>query len=324
MTETLQAPAPAGKYLVDSYGDWAKREGIPIVTGAVLDLLAIETRKWARFDMDGAVCHLDGRDDFLALSVVVLKPGARSAPQHHLYEELCFVLAGSGSTEIERGDGTVRRVEWGPDSLFAVPMNARYRHHNPGAEPARLALVSDLRYLLNLYRNEHFLFATELAPPERAAADDLAGDLAALPLAAGSRRFSLASGSIGADLHELAPKTYRPARRQMQGIPLFGVAGAGYTLIDADRPDEARRIDWRRGLVIAAPGMSFNQHFNAGALPCRYLEVQFGSERYPLFRSRRAAYGDRSVYAAGSAEIGPDEEDPRIAAQFEAECRRLR
>jgi mannose-6-phosphate isomerase-like protein (cupin superfamily) len=319
MSDVIQAPAPAGKYLVDTYGDWAKGEGIPIVTGAAIDLLAIETKPWARFELGGAFCHLDRRDDFLTLYVVTLAPGARSAPQHHLYEELCFVLSGQGVTEIER-DGATREIAWSRDSLFALPMNARYRHRNTGAEPVRMAIVSDLRYLLSLYRNERFLFAAiQDLGQDFAAAPEVVDALDRTPLDDGGRRFSLGSGSIGADLIALAPRTRLPARRQMQGIPLLGVTGNGHMLIGADRPGDATRIDWRRGMAVAAPGMQFNQHFNAGNTPARFLEMQFGSERFPLFRSRRAAYGDRSVYAAGSAEIAIADEDPRIATQFEAE-----
>jgi hypothetical protein len=67
--------------------------------------------------------------------------------------------------------------------------------------------------------------------------------------------------------------------------------------------------------------MRFAQHFNPASAPARLLAVELGSERYPLFRSRRAAYGDRSVYAAGNAEIARDQEDPRIAAAFAEACR---
>jgi quercetin dioxygenase-like cupin family protein len=321
MAETLQASPPAGKYLVDSYEEWAKGEGIPILAGAALDLLAVEPRPWARFGVAGAFCHLEGRDDFLTALLLELAPGARSAPQRHLFEAVCFVLAGSGTVELELAQGA-RRLEWGPDSLFALPMNARYRLVNSGAEAARLVLLSDLRYLLNLYRSERFLFATEMAFPEREAGDGLVHDLAALPLGdAADRSFDLAAGSLGGDLQALAARSYRPARRQMQGTHLLAIAGAGYTLLGSDAPDAATRIDWRRGTLFAAPGMRFAQHFNPGAAPARLLGIELGSQRYPLFRSRRAAYGDRSVYAAGRAEIARDEEDPRIAAQFAAACR---
>jgi mannose-6-phosphate isomerase-like protein (cupin superfamily) len=302
--------APPGKYLVDSYEDWAKGEGIPIVTGPAADLLAVETKPWARFGVNGAFCHLDGRCDFLTVFLIELPAGARSTPQRHLYEEVCYVVAGRGFTEIELANGAKRKVEWGPKSLFAVPMNARYRHVNESGTPARLAAVNDLRYLLNLYRNHHFIFDTPAEFAERSGALYLAADTVALDAEMLSP--TLANGSIGSDIVELAAGTYRRASRQMQGSHLFGVSGEGYTLTWAEGDADFARNPWRHGMVLAPPGMSFHQHFNAGAEPARYLGLQMGSLGHPMFRSRRAAYGDDRVYASGSAVIAYADQDPRI------------
>jgi mannose-6-phosphate isomerase-like protein (cupin superfamily) len=312
---TPNSVAPAGKYLVDPYEDWAKAEGIPIVTGAALDLFAVELKPWARFGVNGAFCHLDGRCDFLTVFVIELPPGASSMPQKHLYEEICYVLAGQGSTEIELASGETRTIEWGPRSVFAVPMNARYRHRNPSSAPARFAVVSDLRYMLNLYRNQEFIFATPNSFPERDGEFLVAADTVALSAGLGglsSLSPTLVNGSLGADIAELAPGTYGQASRQMQGSHLFGVAGEGFTLAWEEGAADFARTAWRHGVVYAPPGMAFHQHFNAGAAPARYLDLQLGSRRYPMFRSRRAAYGDDRVYASGSAEIAYAGQDPRI------------
>ncbi len=289
-------PAPAGKYLVDPYEDWAKGEGIPIVTGAAVDLLAVEPAPWARFGVNAAFCDLDGRCDFLSVFLIELSPGASSAPQKHLYEEVCYGLAGHGTTEMELAGGGMRTIEWGPRSVFAVPMNARYRHRNASAAPARFAAVNDLRYLLNLYRNQRFIFDTPNIFPERDGETCFAADTFGLDSTAGSgisaASPTLADGSIGADVVELAPGTRANTSRQMQGWHLFGVAGEGYTLAWEENEQDSRRTDWRHGVVYGPPGMAFHQHFNAGAAPARYLGLQLGSSRYPMFRSRRTAYGD--------------------------------
>jgi mannose-6-phosphate isomerase-like protein (cupin superfamily) len=320
MTEIDQA-APAGKYLVDPYEDWAKGEGIPIHTGASIDLLAVDTRPWARFGGKGAFCHLEGRCDFLSVFLVELPPNTSSAPQKHLYEEVCFVLSGSGATEIELADGGKQTIEWGPKSLFAVPMNARYRHRSTSGAPARLAAVNDLRYMLGLYRSQKFIFNVPATFPERAGGTNLVPDVAALALretegekGSASASLTLSEGSIGADVVEIPSGIYRKARRQMQGSHLFGVAGEGYTLVWEEGEQDFVRTDWRHGIVYAPPGMAFHQHFNAGRNPARYLDLQLGSARYPMFRSRRAAYGDSEVYASGSAEIPYAAQDPRIHA----------
>jgi mannose-6-phosphate isomerase-like protein (cupin superfamily) len=307
MTE-LNQPAPPGKFLVDPYQEWAKGQGIPIHTGAAVDLLAAETKPWARFGVAGAFCHLDGRDDFLTVFLIELAPNAASAPQKHLYEEVCYVLSGDGATEFELADGRKQSIEWGPRSLFAVPMNARYRHRNASGAPARLAAVNDLRYLFSLYRNEQFMFDTPAAFPERETGRYSVADAAA----ATPEALTLASGTLGADIVELPPGMYQQAARQMQGSHLFGVAGEGYTLAWEEGMPDFARTDWRHGIVYAPPGLAFHQHFNAGAEPARYLEVQLGSLHHPMLRSRRAAYGDTTVYAAGNATIAYAAQDPRV------------
>lgn len=304
----INQPAPAGKYLVDPYEDWAKGEGVPIHTGAAVDLLRAEVKPWSRFGVSGAFCHLDGRDDFLAVFLVELPPNSGSAPHRHLYEEVCYVLAGSGTTEFEAPDGHTRVIEWGPKSLFALPMNAPYRHRNTSAVPARFAAVSDMRYLFNLYRSESFVFGSTLQFAERHGGAEAVADLAKQP----AGPLTLANGTLSSDVVELAPGTYGQASRQMHGAHFFGVGGEGYTLAWEEGAQDFTRIAWRHGVVAATPGMAFRQHFNAGAAPARYLDVQLGSQQQPIFRHRRAAYGDTSVYAAGSAAISFAGQDPRI------------
>jgi hypothetical protein len=51
--------------------------------------------------------------------------------------------------------------------------------------------------------------------------------------------------------------------------------------------------------------MEFHQQANSGAAPAAFLRVELGSQASPLFRSRRAAYGDTEVYASGSAVMAP-------------------
>ena len=87
-----------------------------------------------------AIVHLKGRGDFVSMFVLDLAPGAKTAPQKHLYEEVVYVLSGHGSTTVEPSDGRKHSFEWGPKSLFALPLNARYQHFNSsGRERARLA-----------------------------------------------------------------------------------------------------------------------------------------------------------------------------------------
>ena len=311
MSEINQSPPP-GKFLLDPYEDWAKAEGVPIHAGMSVDLLQVDVRPWARFGVNGAFCHLNGRDDFLAVFLIELPPNSGSAPHQHLYEEVCYVLSGTGSTEFQASDGNTRVIEWGPKSLFALPMNARYRHRNTSAQPTRFAAINDLRYLFNLYRSEKFVFGTPLQFAERHGGTEMVADVANQP----AGPLTLAKGTISSDVVELAPGTYGQATSQMHGAHLVGVDGEGFTLAWEEGAQDFACTPWRHGVITATPGMSFRQQFNAGNQPARYLDMQLGSQQQPVFRHRRAAYGDTSVYAAGSATISFAEQDPRIHASW--------
>lgn len=147
------------RFLVDSYRDWIAGEGIPVVEDFGLDLLSLEVRPWARQGdgVSGAFALAKGRGDFLDVQVLEIAPGKAGAPQRHLYEVIVYVLAGRGSTTVWSHTGEKHSFEWGPKSLFALPLNARYQHFNTsGREPVRLVAVTNLPMMLNAFHNHAF------------------------------------------------------------------------------------------------------------------------------------------------------------------------
>ena len=163
--------------LIDDYLDWTKEEGVPIVEDFGVDLLAVETKPWARMGTHGAFAHVKGRGDFLSIFVIDIQPGSKTEPQKHLFEEVIYVLSGRGSTTVEADDGNKHTFEWGPKSLFALPLNARYQHFNgSGQEPARMASTNNLPGVLNTFHNREFVstirstFPSGRAPPSSSAA----------------------------------------------------------------------------------------------------------------------------------------------------------
>jgi len=126
------------KYLVDPYLDWSKREGIPIHEDFGVDMLTAETAPWPRLGdgCKGAFAHLKGRGDWMTVFLLEIPPGGQSAPQQHMFDEMFYVLSGTGSVVVEMPGGGSHSFEWGPRSLFAPPLNARYRIFNAsGREP---------------------------------------------------------------------------------------------------------------------------------------------------------------------------------------------
>ena len=347
MVET--APQDVGdRYLVDFYENWCQGEGIPIYEDFAIDMLAIEAQPWARFGVGGALCHLKGRCDYLTIFLLELPAGGKTAPQKHIYEDVIYVLEGSGSTTVEFTDGRKHSFEWGQHSLFSVPINARYQHFNgSGRKRARLASTNSLRHILNLFRNEAFIFDNATAFPEREGRQDyFSGEGEYIAIRPGrhqwetnivsnimefklktweargaggsSLRFILADSSIGVHVSELPVGTYKKAHRHPPGYCVFAVTGHGYSLLWNEGDENFVRTDWHPGVVYAPPDMMFHQHFNAAPGPARYLAVQMGSTRYPLFQSKFYTYdmGADSSTDDGGNQIEYENQDPRIHKMF--------
>ena len=58
------------RFLFDPYLEWVKGEGVPVVEDFGIDLIEVETKKWARFGTNGAIAHLKGRGDFISIFVL--------------------------------------------------------------------------------------------------------------------------------------------------------------------------------------------------------------------------------------------------------------
>jgi uncharacterized RmlC-like cupin family protein len=337
----------ARKFMLEPYLDWAETQGVPIHEDFAIDMLAVESKPWDRIGARGAICHLKGRDDFLTTFLYELPPGGSTTPVQHIYEEVVYVLSGHGSTTVEAAD-RIHTFEWGPKSLFTVPLNAKYRHFNTsGREPVRLAATNNITYLMNLFRKESFIFQNASPFPERWGqlgyfsgegqhidvlqgrhqwetnfVPDLSGfTLKAMPTrgAGGtSLRFILGDGSIGCHCSEIPPGTYKKGHRHMNGVVIHAVTGHGYSLLWYEGDKEFRRTDWRHGVIYAPPDDMFHQHFNLSSDPSRYLAIQMGSVRYPMTQGKRDIWAADGKFAKkvdeGGMQIEYSDQDPRIHA----------
>ncbi len=334
------------KFVLDPYLDWVKGESIPIVEDFGVDLLAVETGVWPRMGAKGAAIHLKGRGDFMSMFLIELAPGGQSDQQQHLFEEVIYVIEGHGSTTVVAHDGRKHTFEWGPKSLFALPLNATYQHFNgSGTESACLCSATNLPMMLNIFHNEGFVFDNPYSFPEReGAADFFAGegefipvrpgrhmwetnfvpDLSSMELQAWNDRgaggssivFTLADGLMHSHSSEIPVGTYKKGHRHGADFHVFCVHGTGYSLLwyGEDSDEEFVRVDWRHGVVFAPPEGMFHQHFNTNPTPARYLAIAVGSQRYPLVEAKRALFDkgvDTSVKDGGN-QIEYEDQDPRI------------
>lgn len=333
---------------VDSYLDWLANEGIPVVEDFGIDLFGVETKPWARAGVGGAAVHLKGRGEYVSMFVLDIPPGAAGAPQQHLYEEIVYVLSGRGSTVIEAADGRKHSFEWGPKSLFGIPLNTKYRHFNgSGTERALLVTTTSLPAVLKMFHNERFVFENPwqfderlgegkyfsgegdfipVRPGQHMWETNFVPDLGAIELKAWDERgsgsknimFILADGTMHAHISEMPVGTYKKAHRHAADFHVMCVAGTGYSLLWYEGEPDYHRVDWKHGTVFAPPDQMFHQHFNTSPTPARYLATAWGSLRYPFTESkRRSLFGGVSTsLKEGGDQIEFEDQSPRIHALY--------
>ncbi len=339
------------RYLIDTYLDFIHAEGIPIVEGFGLDLLKVEVGPWPRIGrVNGAYALTSGRGDLIDMYVLEIPPTRATDPQKHLYEEVIYVLDGRGSTTVEASDGTRHSFEWGPKSLFALPLNARYQHFNTsGQRPARLAGVSNLPMMLNCFHNADFIFNNPFEFPDRSGEEKyFKGDGTFLPTRPGRHMwetnfvpdlstfklmewkergaggsnimFVLANGTMHAHMSEMPVGTYKKAHRHGPDFHVFAVTGHGYSLYWYAGDADFQRFDWQHGAVFAPADRMFHQHFNTSPEPARYIAVAFGGLRYPFAEDKKKTFMGMDVSIKdGGRQVEYEDQDPRIHRLYEAE-----
>ena len=342
---------PPGKFMVDSYLDWAAAEGVPIHESFALDLLTVETRPWKRFGVDGAIIHVAGRGDHMTVFLLDIPPGGKTIAQKHLFEASFYVLAGNGLAVVDGYSGERHQFEWGTHSVFAPPLNMRYQLFNAsGQARARLAVSCNLPSVLNLFHNEAFVFENAGVFPDRVGGQGhFAGEgefIAVRPgknmwetnFVADVSRFQLrswtdrgkgathiqlilANSVMHSHVSEMPVGSYKKAHRHGPDAHIYIIAGEGYSLLFNQGDKDFIRVDWRPGWIFAPPDMMFHQHFNSGAVPVRYIAFVQGNVRYPLTKGRRDVYAgvDKSVKQGGH-QIEYTDQDPRIHRIFVEEA----
>ena len=342
--------APPGKFMVNPYLDWAGAEGVPVHEDFGFNLHKLALKPWPRFGVNGAIAHLKGRGDFMTVFVFEIPPGGKSESLRHLYEEAVWVLSGHGSTTVEDSTGASHTFEWGPNSVFAPPLNCRHRYFNgSGREAARFAVSCNLPAVLNLFHSERFVFDNPCAFPEREGkAAHFTGEGDFLPVRPGKHMWEtnfvpditdlrleqwaarggdsshiqliLADGILHAHASEMPVGTYKKAHRHGPDVHVYCISGTGYSLFWFEGDKDFVRIDWENGWVFAPADMMYHQHFNGGGVPVRYIAVGHGSVRYPFTDNMWKVYRGVDVNVKqGGNQIEYADQDPRIHRIFEDE-----
>lgn len=313
-----------------------------------------EVAPWARYGINGAVLNLAGRGDYLDSWLFEIPAGASSIPQHHLFEAVVYVISGRGNTTVTSRNGS-HSFEWGPKSMFAIPLNSTYQMFNAsGLEPARFAMTTSFPIIMNIYRNDEFIFDTAVEFPERSVTDDFQGngknvsytrkgrerdfwitnfvpELGAFDHLTGnafrgkssrSVLFLLADGILHAHMSEIPPGSYKKAHRHMGGTHIYPVTGRGYSLLWYEGETEPRRIDWEHGSCYSPPDNMYHQHFNLSEEPARYFAVKFGNYRYPTTGRMAGQFNVIDNYEANKSkgsQIEYEDEAPSIRELYKEE-----
>src|SRR5262249_52810380 len=104
--------------------------------------------------------------------VLEIAPGKSIPPQRYIFEEIIFVLEGSGSTAVWYEDNKKVTFEWQAGRLFSPPCNSWRQHFNAsGQKPGRLLSVTTAPVLFNLFRDTDFILNNNHAFKSRFDAD---------------------------------------------------------------------------------------------------------------------------------------------------------
>ena len=158
----------------DPYFDWIEREGVKrIVEYKFEDLSDVELGDWERKGGKGAVINIPNAMLPNDAHLVEIKPGGKSEPESHMYEEVMYVVSGRGATSVWLSEGQKATFEWAAGSLLVIPLNAAYQHFNgSGTEPARYVSMTNAPPVMRMFRSNEFVFNNSFRFKDRFSGED--------------------------------------------------------------------------------------------------------------------------------------------------------
>ncbi len=268
-------------YVTITYQQFVKSEGLPLYEGSHIENLAtLALGDWERRGGRGAYTRL-GNQETNCLQIFEIPAKGELKPEHHIYDEVMYVLSGKGATTIWQPGEPKQTVEWEEGALLAIPLNAWHQEFNASAdEPCRLVAGSNLPHILNLYHNVDFVFNNPFCFKDRYSFEmpgflsnrgkhwnpkvyetNFIADIRNLELdllpEGGYRtsvmRVSMASTSLGIHVKSVVEGTYTNAHRHEAGAHVMVIEGEGYELLFMPGEEKNRRKVVTRPYAIVAP-----------------------------------------------------------------------
>ena len=332
------------------YERWKASQGIPTIRGYyVPDVLETELTDWPARGGSGVFLNLEGTEGYNDSYIFEIPPGKSSVPIHHMYDETVYILKGRGTTTVWIDEKNKQTFEWQEHSLFAIPMNAWYQHHNlSGTEPARylggtaaprvIDNYQDLDFVFNCpyvfkscFGGEDGYFQQQERTPENLVkgrigewqtnfiADILVSYhrdpedfMRGNLLRAG--RWALANGRVHGHVRHWPVGSYTQGHRHAPGLHVLQLTGHGYTRMWKDE-EEVEMIPWGPGTIFVPPEGWFHHHFNTSPEPAYHLALGWLDEKPKAGGS--GGWAPKSTREGGDVILYEDE-NPAVHREFEA------
>src|SRR5262245_14143920 len=140
------------------YDLFMEAQGIPIHRDiGVHKVQDLPLAPWQRMGGRGIAIQLLGTEGMYGLYVVEVPGAGALNVERHLYEEVFYVVEGRGTTEVWHEKSQKLTFEWGPGSLFAIPLNAFHKIVNATSSPALLLAATTAPNILNIIRDPDFV-----------------------------------------------------------------------------------------------------------------------------------------------------------------------
>jgi len=145
---------------MSAYDLFMESEGIPVFRDiGISKVQNLPTKPWKRLGGKGSYIQLYGTEGKWG-SYIVEVPGAGALNvEKHLYEKICLVVEGRGTTEVwQEGDKKRHVFEWQKGSLFSIPVNTYHRIVNATSSPALILCGTTAPNLINLLNSTDAVF----------------------------------------------------------------------------------------------------------------------------------------------------------------------
>jgi quercetin dioxygenase-like cupin family protein len=330
-----------------AFEQWVDYEGAPMIRDFIVrDLKSVGVKSWDRMGAAGCWIVLGAPEDQLSMAAYVCEigPGQSIKPQRHLFEEIVFILQGSGATTVWQEGERPLSFEWKRGSLFSPPLNSWHQHFNgSGAEPVRYVALTNAPAVFNMFHSYEFIMNNPFRFQERFDGNpqyfsgkgethpgdvwesNFIPDVVSVPLYEFSTKgpgmkhveIEAASNTLSGHLSESPVGVYKKAHRHGPGAYIIILAGRGYTLMWREG-ERWQRFDWGPGSMLSPPNRWFHQHFNLGREPIRQLALKGWGQKYPIggweqmFKST----------ASGGDMIEFEDEDPAIRELYIGELQK--